>query len=976
MDTLAFLAKVMPLAGKRVMAVLTASRRGDFKYWVHTSYDTNEALVEAVVAANGKREAVYFAVNGFGDWYEQEVDGETKLRIRTQENVVACRSLYDDIDTDKPGAYADVPEALRAVLAAVEQGLPEPMIVFSGNGLHLYWPMQDDVTPEVWEHMAAVKRAATTALGLRVDHAVDEDTARVLRPIGTTNHKHAKPMPVKLLRDVQPYRREDLLYALSKVAERGGVPVEQQGAAMFFGTSDLITKVEYPPSHALQILDRCPALQEIVAEPARVVEPQWRAMLGLVKYTVDGRVVAHEWSKGHPGYSASDTDSKYDRWTAAPATCNEFSKFSQACLTCEYRGKIKSPISLGYMDEIEAPAKAEPEAEGDDALTFDETDDEPADDKQFMPKGFGMINNRLCRAVKDENGVVNWTPIASAWFAPVMQVRDAEGQWMMRFHMRFENKLVNTFEIPAKALGTADALAGFLAANRITLFGRNGKYHIMDYTSSYLHHLMRTDQEMQTYDSYGWVEGFNGFVLGDKLITAEGEVTILNGDRLKDSPLGGDLGVRGTAKEWTDAVDFVYNRPGAEAMQFVIAAAFASPLVALINSNNWHGIPVAVTGDTGGGKSTICKIAAGIYGNPSRLTIGTTKAGANMTPLYIMSALAKNVPLVYDELSERDPSDLADMMYALSNGQPKLRGKPNGTLQKSMGSWDVIHFISSNNNINERLYQNRSEGADAVALRCFEIALDDKYIETHFGDINRKLIEETLLNGNYGLVGRIYLQFIIKNIDTVRATLSRARYGLESNPENKGRDRFYLDLLACVIVAGSLATHLGLLRFDMHKVKAWAMEHMIKLHRLQADMRAKPDELFARMVSDLNGRIVVSQHFYDGRQRVENVITPRLPPAARICMKDEVAYVSLKWFNTWCQENNMSPRLMRAKLKEQGVLVANSTLPQRISLGRGTDYPSAQETALEISFSKIMPVMEVGEPADGVVPLHQKKAAA
>lgn len=964
MDTAEFFAKVTPSAGKKVLAVLNS---GSKFFWDHTAFDSVEAMAKA--ATTSKARAVYFAVNGFGDWYEQEVNERIVRRIRTQENVVACRSLYDDIDIGKPGAYATVREALEAVIAAVGSGLPQPMIVSSGGGLHLYWPMTHDISPDQWQVMAAMKRTITTHLALLVDHAVDEDSARVLRPIGTFNNKGDTPRPVVLVRDVAAYDPAGLERRLRELhGICGGDATDLRMAPAFLMgfkvESDLAVAREYPPSSAMQIVEKCAALSNIVENQAAVQEPQWRAMLGLVKFTVEGRALAHQWSSQHPSYSAADTDEKYDRWGAAPATCAEFGKYDKACEACQFKGKIKSPIALGYTAELPAapPEVVTQASQANSLFDADPEDDQATGHREvFMPKNFAVVNNELCRYTKDANDLPHWLPFASVTFIPQQRIRDGDGAWCIECVRAYQGRDPYTFNIPTKVINSPEGLGTCLAENEIALQGRNGKLYAMEYVQHYLNHLHDVNRKVETYNHFGWTEDYSGFLVGNQMITADGVTEVLVSEDIQNSQLRGDLGMRGTAKAWTEAVDQVYNRPGAEAMQFVICAAFASPLVKLLESDSWHGIPIALTGGSGGGKSTVCKVACSVFGAPAALALSTSKAGANMTPLYTLSATACNIPLLFDELSGREPGELSDMMYALSNGRPKLRGTPTGGVQKFTGGWDVIHFISSNNNIMEKLYEFRSDTAEATALRCFEVPLGDNYVRQHFSDVDRALIEETLLKKNYGKVGREYLRYLIQNRETVQQLLTKARYNLQTNPRYQGRDRFYLDLISTVIVGAAIAKKVGLINFDINRVREWALLQVDKMHDQQSDMRAGPAEMFARMVSDLNGRIIESQHFNDGRSVVETTVAPRLPPAARICTKARIAFISVKWFMAWCQDQGLSPRQMRNNLTADGVIISDGRVAPKTSLGRGTNVPSAQEAVMQINYASIMPIVERNE---------------
>src|SRR5262249_19047415 len=77
-------------------------------------------------------------------------------------NIAYKKAFYLDIDYAKPNPGCTVEERielfLQSSLAAavglkallVETKLPTPWIVASGNGLHVYWPLDKEITPTEW----------------------------------------------------------------------------------------------------------------------------------------------------------------------------------------------------------------------------------------------------------------------------------------------------------------------------------------------------------------------------------------------------------------------------------------------------------------------------------------------------------------------------------------------------------------------------------------------------------------------------------------------------------------------------------------------------------------------------------------------------------------------------------------------------------------------------------------------------------
>jgi hypothetical protein len=88
-----------------------------------------------------------------------------------------------------------------------------------------------------------------------------------------------------------------------------------------------------------------------------VSEPLWRATIGVVKFTIEGEALCHEWSKGDPRYDKEETQQKIDGWKRGPALCETFRALPDGkCNGCEQT--CKSPIQLGHDPDISAPNAA------------------------------------------------------------------------------------------------------------------------------------------------------------------------------------------------------------------------------------------------------------------------------------------------------------------------------------------------------------------------------------------------------------------------------------------------------------------------------------------------------------------------------------------------------------------------------------------------------------------------------------------
>jgi hypothetical protein len=149
---------------------------------------------------------VFYACASFDQ--ESYIGDDGKRHQRTGENAGWVKSFFLDIDCGPDKAakdlgYATINNALAALLAFIDAiGLPKPMIVFSGGGLHVYFLLTEEITKEQWQPVATKLKALThcPAIKLLADDARTSDIASILRPVGTHNYKPERNGAVVKLR--------------------------------------------------------------------------------------------------------------------------------------------------------------------------------------------------------------------------------------------------------------------------------------------------------------------------------------------------------------------------------------------------------------------------------------------------------------------------------------------------------------------------------------------------------------------------------------------------------------------------------------------------------------------------------------------------------------------------------------------------------------------------------------------------------
>lgn len=122
---------------------------------------------------------------------------------RTAENIVSLSGFFVDLDCHgRDGDYANINEASDALRNFCQQtALPKPSyLVSSGHGLHAHWTFYDPIPRGIWQEVANDLKTLMMAHGLKADHQVTADPARVLRVPCTYNFRErAEPVEVELL---------------------------------------------------------------------------------------------------------------------------------------------------------------------------------------------------------------------------------------------------------------------------------------------------------------------------------------------------------------------------------------------------------------------------------------------------------------------------------------------------------------------------------------------------------------------------------------------------------------------------------------------------------------------------------------------------------------------------------------------------------------------------------------------------------
>lgn len=828
MNTLNFLQRVLPSEGFYVTTVINPDgRRQGF-------FASVEELANAVVGLDQRGNNTYFAVSSF-----------VEKGSRKQENVRATKLIALDVDCGDNKPFPTWKEGLAATGQFIQQmGLPKPMIIHSGNGLHIYWVLTEALEPARWKPLAEAMKAAAKDKGFAIDPAVPADSARVLRPVGTKNPKSGTE--VKLLIDAQPIPVEQMASCLSRYTQAHLMshPAHTQGSML---AQALQVKADFPPANPVVIATKCQQIGWGVKNQSEVEEPFWYALIGVAGYCQDPEATAIAWSENHPKYNANTTLGKLQHWkqaTTGPTTCKKFEELKPGgCKGCKFKDKVGTPARLGIQYMEVAPATDVPV---------------PAATDIPMPRPFKRTQDGIKMTI-DETDI----DICKFDIYPVSYGRDEGlGYETVRFcwnrpHAGWQELVMRQAMLTEghRDFATVIADQGILLHNR----NQTGYFQLM--LRSYMDELRQKRAMTNLYATMGWKENFSQFVIGDTILRRNTDGTVSEESinlAAGSARLGHELwGTAGSMEDWIGFTSLL-SKADLRSHMFALAVGLSGPLYAF---TGLKGLTVSLYGPTGGGKSLAQMWVQSIYGNPEKLHFA---AKFTQNTLFGRMGLYAHMPMTIDEVTMMDDREVGDFAYWVSQGRDKARMNRNAE-ERDAKTWAMPVIVSTNKSMNSKLIASGLD-TDAQLARILEISVPPKPIFTRDSTAGRKVYE--FITNNYGYVGRAFISKLLELGETgIRAAIAEAteQFRVEYKADFAGEERFWEQSIILADLAAKLATEWGLIGFDHKPGIEWVLSQVGAIRRTVSEFKVDAFDLLSEYLNE-NADTQV-QIFHTGTQK-------------------------------------------------------------------------------------------------------------
>jgi hypothetical protein len=861
---------------------------------------------------------------------------------RKADSCLFFRTFFIDLDVGENKAYANKEEARVALLEFIDEtGLPDPVCIDSGGGMHAYWIMDRDIPIE--EYLPYAQRFKTFVLSkISADAAVMADPSRVMRCPETFNHKFDPPEPTSVIgNEIHVYDWDEFKEFI------GGeqAPVDPFADVRKGLDEDTLAmkKIDNYDWSFQRIAERslagdgCAQVEYMLVNETTCEEPLWHAGLSIAKFCNDGATAIHEMSSEHPNYSHKETEDKANNFPA-PRTCEWFgANFPDRCEGCKHRGKIKTPIVLGkvlkeFNDDITEPTTIEPIPAAISDLFENQTDEaEPIRETpstQKVPK-FPDFLKPFIRGDKggvyylpppkvDKKGAVTYldpVEILSHILYPTRRLFSPLDGECMTMHLILPNDGLKEFLLPMKSVYALEELKKTLSFHQV-IYPTKQINNIQDYLVKWSQYMINVGKAQQMRMQLGWSAVNNteewktrSFVIGEREITFEKEFV--------EAPVSPYIrGVVkhfkaiGTYERWQESANEL-NRPGFELHAMTCLAGFGTTLMSYMST---PGVVISLLGRSGCAKTGAMYAGISAFGDPDALSVfESTDNGLTGRMLGL-----KNLMFGVDEIGNKDPKPLSQLVHNVSNGKAKIRMQASVNAERvTEMSASLIAVLTTNESVYNK-FELHKGSPDGEVARLIEFLIeqpndlkgaDGAKLGVHIFDAFKH---------NYGHAGP---KFIVAALETGDIQIKkRIDFWIDRYLTDTGGDsayRFHQNFVAAVFTAGEIAVDAGIVDYDLERIYAKVIAELnnIKMNVVKVNNTDFTAILADFMYENMGNTLRIK----DGKVIDE----PRGKLVARVAT-DEPTRVSKDALKEYLGKKKITPREFEKALMESGEMISKS----------------------------------------------------
>lgn len=888
-----------------------------------------DALVEKFVS---QKFDVYFGVAKY------ETDAN-----RTKENVKALKAFWLDIDcgpakaevnpdTGRPDGYIDQETGLAAMQNFCKLvGLPKPTLVDSGRGLHVYWPLTEEISRAEWEVVADRFREVCRKQDFYVDDKVFE-VARILRVPGTYNFKDDTPNEVSIVATGKPVTLEQFrsILGVTKVAQKE-FPEWAQSA----DNQAIQNNIGYSFKRIMQRSvkgDGCKQLLHAYQNQEHLSYYEWFYALSVAAMCEDADEAVHKLSSEYPDYDRDMVDDKVATIRMATSCAKFQSTNPELCEGCPHLGNITGPKQLGKV--LKKAPSSSVESKGNVLVLDGDEQRMPEDYKYPYPfqrgaEGPGLWALNKNKSKKDDGAAEEVEPVlvyARDLFVIKIMDDPVEGNVIVIRH-HLPHNVTKEFAVPMAKVTSKDDLRRALSARGVVCYG--SKFDLLQqYILGRVQLLQDKEREQIMRQQFGWADNNSCFIIGTQEIHAD--KTLFSPPSKVTRPIAKFMGPAGSFEKWKEVWD-LYNQPGLEPVAFAALSAFGSPLLPLLNSTG--AVINLFNPRSGTGKTTVLNMINSVYGHPQQLRLKRIDTSNGMQQWI---GTLKNIPATIDEFTNINAAELSEFLYSLSNGKGKERMLAGtNELRENNTTWQSISVATANASFAEKLSieKNSPEGE---LMRLIEYPIEKVAAAD---TVHAKHMFDMVLAENYGHAGPIFVRYAVQNMERIRNELLETREKIDRELQLENRERFWSTTGAANLTGGKVAKGLDLMSWDLDRIYTFYCRLVDQLRKDSVAPASDARQVVADYLYRHMQNILVVDSGRDLRSGKAFDVFPKREPKGELLIRIEPdtkrMYIIAPSFKQHCVKYQINYNATLKELKSQGAIVGNGN----VRLSKGTNIP-------------------------------------
>jgi hypothetical protein len=694
-------------------------------------------------------------------------------------------------------------------------------------------------------------------------------------------------------------------------------------------------------------------------------EPEWRALLSVIKFCTDADEFVHRASEHHPDYDPDATETKLEG-IAGPYTCARFSELNpERCEGCPLAGKIKSPIVLGRF--VQEGGEEEVPLEDDEADEADDELDEGYGGAISRPKMivipkypepyFRGLYGGVYRREKDADGESVDVCVYHNDLYVVRRLRDPEFGESVVLRLHLPRDGVREFTAPLSAITSKEEFRRHMSMHGVAVWG-NSAESLMRYITTWVIKLQSEEVAREARTQFGWSDKHrSSFVVGGMEITAAGME--INPPSSHTAALFPAFEPQGSFDKWKELINF-YNRPGFYVHQHVVGTAFGSILMDFMPV---HGALLHLHSlDSGLGKTTAMLAAASVWGNPKSLMLAQNDTHNTK---MLRGEAYKNLPLYIDELTNPTGKELSDLVYQITDGRQRGRMMGGSNQERYRGApWRLIAVSTANAGLIERIRQSKAM-PKAEAQRV----LEHKVTAIKLDKADTDAFSEALSH-HYGHAGPVFAQYVLKNTAAVQQLLKKVQARIDDKASLTSANRFWSAEAACTLTGLLVAKQLGLVQYDTAAHFKWIVTELLSFNKTLSDELEEPSEdvlgtylrehwdNILRIKSTADRRVSATGTGLD-QHLVAAEAVPRGKFLARYEPDTSMLYLVPGPFRVWCAERQIPYKALTEDLTRR---MGAKRMQMRLSKGLSITLPPTQVLAVKLP-AEAAEVLDAGDSA-------------